>query len=362
MPAEPARERSALRAALLKWFKGAARDLPWRRTRDPYAIWVSEVMLQQTRVDTVLRYYDRFLEKFPTTHALAGASQDEVMAAWSGLGYYRRARLLQQGVREVVARYEGVVPRDAPARRELPGVGRYTAGAIGSIAFDAEEPIVDGNVARVLCRLHAVETAPEDKRTLGFLWSEAEALARGKEPGALNQALMELGATVCTKAAPRCDACPVQRFCDAYAQGRTAEIPRAKARTAPKRWRLVGLVATGPAKRPEVLLARGDGSLFGGLWNLPMRQGWGPADARALAYELSVGLSAERPLGIVKHVLSHRAIELQLWAAQARQAPDAEARRLVGLDALPSLGLSQLTRKALALAGLPVDAARALGR
>jgi A/G-specific adenine glycosylase len=341
-----------MRSTLLKWFKHAARDLPWRRTRDPYAIWVSEVMLQQTRVDTVLRYYDRFLEKFPTTHALAGASQDDVMAAWSGLGYYRRARLLHQGVREVVARYEGVVPRDAPARRELPGVGRYTAGAIGSIAFDAQEPIVDGNVARVLCRLHAIETAPEDKRTQAFLWSEAEALALGKEPGALNQALMELGATVCTKAAPRCDACPVQRFCDANAQGRTAEIPRAKTRTAPKRWLLVALVATSAAKKPEVLLTRGDGSLFGGLWNLPMLDGRGLPDARVLAEQVGAELSAERPLGVVKHVLSHRAIELQLWPARVARKPDAEARRIVTLEQLATLGLSQLTRKALGLAGL----------
>jgi len=360
MPAESATERSALRAALLKWFKRAARDLPWRRTRDPYAIWVSEVMLQQTRVDTVLRYYDRFLEKFPTTHALADASQDEVMAAWSGLGYYRRARLLHQGVREVVARYEGAVPRDVEARRELPGVGRYTAGAIGSIAFGAEEPIVDGNVARVLCRLHAIETAPEDKRTQAFLWSEAEALARGKDPGALNQALMELGAMVCTKAAPRCTACPVQRFCDAYAQGRVAEIPRAKTRAAPKRWLLVALVAVSGTN--EVLLARGEGSLFGGLWNLPMVEGRGLADARGLADQLGVVLSAERPLGIVKHVLSHRAIELQLWPARAAGKPGTETRRLVALDALPSLGLSQLTRKALALAGLAVDVARSLER
>ena len=351
-------ERGTLRAALLKWFKKAARDLPWRRTRDPYAIWVSEVMLQQTRVDTVLRYYDRFLEKFPTTHALASAAQDDVMAAWSGLGYYRRARLLHAGVREVVARYEGMVPREPEARRALPGVGRYTAGAIGSIAFDAQEPIVDGNVARVLCRLHAIDTAPEDKRTQAFLWTEAEALAQGKEPGALNQALMELGATVCTKGAPLCASCPVQRFCDAYAQGRVAEIPRAKTRTAPKRWQLVALVATA-GSAPKVLLTRGDGSLFGGLWNLPMLDGHGLADARTLAEQLGAELQGSRPLSTVKHVLSHRAIELQLWSASAAGAPDTEARRLVTPSGLSALGISQLTRKALTAAGLSAAADRA---
>jgi A/G-specific adenine glycosylase len=350
-------ERRALRTALLKWFKKAARDLPWRRTRDPYAIWVSEVMLQQTRVDTVLRYYDRFLEKFPTTHALAGAEQDDVMAAWSGLGYYRRARLLHAGVREVVARYDGLVPREAEARRALPGVGRYTAGAIGSIAFDAQEPIVDGNVARVLSRLHAIDTAPEDKRTQAFLWTEAEALAQGKEPGALNQALMELGATVCTKAAPLCASCPVQRFCDAFAQGRVAEVPRAKTRVPPKRWQLVALVATAGATR-KVLLTRGDGSLFGGLWNLPMLDGHGLMDARVLAEQLGAELQGTRPVGIVKHVLSHRAIELQLWSATAPKGSGSEARRLVAPDDLKALGVSQLTRRALALAGLAPSATR----
>jgi A/G-specific adenine glycosylase len=355
MAGDEARERRSVRAALLKWFQGAARDLPWRRTRDPYAIWVSEVMLQQTRVDTVLRYYDAFLGKFPTAHALADAPQDAVMAAWSGLGYYRRARLLHAGVREVVARYEGVVPREAEARLALPGVGRYTAGAIGSIAFDAEEPIVDGNVARVLCRLHAIDTAPEDKRTQAFLWQEAEALVRGKDPGALNQALMELGATLCTKAAPACEACPVQKYCDAYAQGRVAEIPRAKTRTAPKRWQLVALVAT---RGDAVLLTRGDGSLFGGLWNLPMLDGHGLPQARALASQLGAELEGTRPLGTVKHVLSHRAIELQLWSARAKQGGGAEARRLVAAAELQALGVSQLTRKALALAGLATSAAR----
>lgn len=355
-------ERPALRRTLLKWFKKAARDLPWRRTRDPYAIWVSEVMLQQTRVDTVLRYYDRFLERFPTTHALASAPQDDVMAAWSGLGYYRRARLLHAGVREVVARYEGAVPREAQARLALPGIGRYTAGAIGSIAFDAQEPIVDGNVARVLCRLHAIDTAPEDKRTQAFLWAEAAALAQGKEPGALNQALMELGATVCTKGAPLCASCPVQRFCDAYAQGRVAEVPRAKTRTAPKRWQLVGLIAAAgvatAGATPKVLLTRGDGSLFGGLWNLPMLDGHGLPDARALAEQLGAELQDARPLGTVKHVLSHRAIELQLWSAQAKPGPGGEALRLVAPDELKALGVSQLTRKALVLAGLAASTAR----
>src|SRR3954471_21132316 len=151
-------ELAAIRSSLLQHYDEHARDLPWRRTRDPYAIWVSEIMLPQTRVDTVVAYCDRFLKRFPTPHALAAASEDEVLASWSGLGYYRRARLLHSGVRDVVERYGGQVPEDAETRRKLPGIGRYTAGAIGSIAFELQEPIVDGNVARVLGRTLGIET------------------------------------------------------------------------------------------------------------------------------------------------------------------------------------------------------------
>jgi A/G-specific adenine glycosylase len=157
---------TALRKKLLAWYDEAARDLPWRHTRDPYAIWVSEVMLQQTRVETVIPYYRRFLHRFPTPRTLAEADEDAVLSQWSGLGYYRRARLLHAGVREVVAQYGGRVPEDANARRRLPGVGRYTAGAIGSIAFDKEEPVVDGNVTRVLARVFRIET-PVDAAALG---------------------------------------------------------------------------------------------------------------------------------------------------------------------------------------------------
>nr|MDQ3035848.1 A/G-specific adenine glycosylase [Myxococcota bacterium] len=213
------------RAALLRWYDASARDLPWRRTRDPYAIWVSEIMLQQTRVPTALRYYDRFLARFPDAHALAAASEDDVLSMWSGLGYYRRARLLHRGVREVVARYDGRVPEDAEARRALPGIGRYTAGAIGSIAFDREEALVDGNVARVLARLRGIDTPLGRADTESRLWSEAESLVRGPRPGALNQSLMELGATICTPSSPRCEHCPVAASCVARATDRTGELP-----------------------------------------------------------------------------------------------------------------------------------------
>ena len=181
---------ASIRRKLLAWYDRAARDLPWRETRDPYAIWVSEIMLQQTRVETVIPYYERFLERFPTALALAEADEDAVLSQWSGLGYYRRARLLHAGVREVVAEYGGRVPEDADARLALPGVGRYTAGAIGSIAFGREEPVVDGNVTRVLARLFRIGTPVGAAVTSKRLWDEDCCLVRGPRPGDLNQALM----------------------------------------------------------------------------------------------------------------------------------------------------------------------------
>jgi A/G-specific adenine glycosylase len=362
---------AAVRAALIGWYDRVARDLPWRRTRDPYAIWVSEIMLQQTRVETVLRYYDAFLARFPSTEVLAAASEDEVMAAWSGLGYYRRARNLHSGVREVVARHGGQVPAEPEARRALPGIGRYTAGAIGSIAFEREEPIVDGNVARVLCRVHGIDTPPARRDTERRLWHEAERLVRGARPSALNQSLMELGATVCTKHDPRCAACPLQRHCRARAEGTAQELPRAQPKRPPRPTALVALLAThGRGRELELWLARGEGTLFGGLWNLPMADGHGRRAAAALLTRSGLrGRLAPRAHARVEHVLTHRKLDVQLWhvtlppsrspAPSHAHAPShapapshALALAPVRLSRLGTLGISQLTRKALAASGL----------
>ena len=339
----------SVRSALLVWFERAARALPWRATRDPYAIWVSEVMLQQTRVDAVVPYYLRFLARFPSTEALARATEDEVMAAFSGLGYYRRARLLHAGVREVVARYGGQVPSDASARRALPGIGRYTAGAIGSIAFDLPEPIVDGNVARVLCRLLALDQAPEDRARQALLWQTAEALAQGPRPGALNQALMELGATVCTKHAPSCERCPIAKHCAAKAQGRTEELPRARTRKPPRPTKLVALLAC--TRDGALWLQRGERGLFAGLWNLPLADGHGRAVAAALREQLGIGgRLAAKSSGGIEHVLTHRRLDVELWSVSAANAQPTETLRAVVADALDELGVSRLTHKALAQA------------
>src|SRR3954447_17895750 len=200
-----------------RWFARNQRPLPWRGRYDPYEVWVSEVMAQQTRMEVVLAYYGPFLQRFPTLAALAAASDDDVTAAWSGLGYYRRARMLRDGARAVRERFGGTIPRQLEALRTIPGIGPYTAGAIASIAFDEPAPIVDGNVARVLARLFADESRP---------WARAEELVtKAKSPRDFNQGLMEIGALLCKPRNPLCDACPLRADCVAYATGRVAELP-----------------------------------------------------------------------------------------------------------------------------------------
>ncbi len=202
-----AAQRTAVRRALLRWFDAHRRDLPWRRTRDPFAIWVAEIMLQQTRVAAVLEHYREFLRRFPTTQALAEARPAHVLAAWSGLGYYRRARALHAAAQTVVREHGGRLPESERELAMLPGIGRYTAAAIASTAFGRRCAVVDGNVERVLGRLLGQQLSGER------VWREAQALLSRRRPGDFNQALMELGATVCVAAAPLCGACPLRRWC-----------------------------------------------------------------------------------------------------------------------------------------------------
>ncbi|GAB4213245.1 MAG: A/G-specific adenine glycosylase [Sandaracinaceae bacterium] len=345
--------RARARARLIAWFDREARALPWRATRDPYAIWVSEVMLQQTRVETVVPYYVRFLERFPTAAALAAADEGEVLACWSGLGYYRRARLLHAGVREVAARHGGEVPRETEARRALPGVGRYIAGAIGSIAFDLPEPIVDGNVARVLSRVHAIEAPLGTKDSERALWREAEAWVEGPRPGALNQALMELGATTCTPLAPRCPSCPLRSVCMASAEGRATDLPRPRVRKPPRAVSVVALVARDrggralleePAFRAREEGGTLGGELFRGLFGVPMTEGEGRSTARRLADRVGASLTSRRVAELV-HVLTHRRLAVQVYEARIERAP--VGTRLVSPEDLATLGVATLTTKIL---------------
>ena len=345
-----------LRRALLRWYDANRRDLPWRHSRDPYAIWISESMLQQTRVETVIPYYERFLARFPDVESLASADRDEVLGLWAGLGYYSRARNLHAAARCVVDDFAGELPADADALRRLPGVGRYTAGAVASIAFDRPEPVVDGNVTRVLTRLYGiredVRSAPVGKR----MWDEAAMLARGERPGDLNQALMELGATLCTPQQPRCDACPLANACDAHRVGDEGELPVKGKAKAPIR---IEAVAGWVRRRGRVLaVQRPSGGLLGGLWDLPggdveKGESPGPALRRSLRERLGLEVEAVDRVGTVEHVFTHRRLQLHVFRCQAPggrvRRRDFEAHRWVPAKRFDALAQATLTRKALAL-------------
>ena len=271
-------------------------------------------MLQQTRVAAARPYYARFLRRFPSLRALAAAPVDQVLATWSGLGYYRRARHLHAAARFVIEEHAGLVPRDPVAFGRLPGVGRYTTGAVLSIAFDLRLPVLDGNVARVLARLHAAPVSIREPRDSRTLWALADSLVPMRAPGQWNQALMELGATICTPSAPRCGDCPLRRWCRAHASGRPEDFPLTSRRRAVERVRrAVALVEN----RGRMLLARRTGPLLDGLWEPPgveLLNGGSPR--RALAAELQrLGVRAqlEATGHTVRHVITHRAIEVEVW-------------------------------------------------
>lgn len=259
--------RARFRRRLRSWYAAHARDLPWRRSSDPYAIWISEVMLQQTQVAAVEPYFLRFCEAFPTIEALAAAREQDVLRLWEGLGYYRRARDLHAAARWIVARHGGEFPRDAAAVLALPGVGRYTAGAILSIAFGAREPILEANTARLFSRLLAYR-GPVGSASAGrMLWAMAEAVLPRRGAGAFNQALMELGSQVCTPKTPRCAGCPVAPLCRANALGVQAEIPQARPKPAFEQLHEAALVVRRGGR--VLIVRRPEGGRWAGLWDFP---------------------------------------------------------------------------------------------
>lgn len=258
----------SFRRRLSAWFHRHARDLPWRRNRHPYAVWLSEIMLQQTQVVTVLGYFDRFLAALPTIQALAAADEHEVLRLWEGLGYYRRARQLHRAAKIIVAEHGGRFPRDPQIVRRLPGIGRYTAGAILSIAFDACEPILEANTLRLLSRLLGYDGDPRSAAGQRLLWAMAEAVLppRGGS-GRLNQALMEIGSVVCTPRTPQCERCPVAPLCRANQQGRQAAIPPPSVKPRIEAVREAAVIVR---RRGRVLLIRWpEGRRWAGLWDFP---------------------------------------------------------------------------------------------
>ncbi len=279
--------------------------MPWRATRDPYAIWVSEVMLQQTRVDTVRAYYGEFLRRFPTVQTLAAATQDEVLGAWSGLGYYRRARLLHAGARDVTARFGGVLPRDPARLQSIPGIGPYTAGAIATIAYEVPAPVVDGNVARVFSRMRAVVEERQQPATARHHWATASEVISHGSPRVLAQAMMELGATVCVPANPACGECPVRRQCAALDRGLVEKIPAPKRRAKSPELSWDALIVRWGEKL--LLERRPDRGVLRGMWSLPLVERPRRRSSTKYAEYLKVPVSSSEPFGEqIKHVFTHR--------------------------------------------------------
>ena len=361
-------ELRGLRRQVLRWYRQVRRDLPWRRSRDPYAIWVSEVMLQQTRVETVKRYYDAFLERFPTVEALAAAELDEVLTRWSGLGYYARARSLHRAARLLVEEHGGALPADPAALARLPGFGPYTVAAVGSIAFGLDLAAVDGNIARVFTRWIAREGDPREPKAMSaFRELGASLLPRG-EAGDWNQALMELGATLCSPGAPACLGCPAASVCRARIAGRQGELPpRRKAKERPS----LQLAAALIRREEEILLARRpDEGLFASLWELPGIEVPGEGGEREVLRQwlretMGGGAVGARPAAVVEQTLTHRELRLTVYevtlprGAKLRVAEPYVDARFADPRKEPPGGLSSVTRKALNAADSAVRATAA---
>jgi A/G-specific adenine glycosylase len=321
------KKRAALRRGLLSWFRKQARDLPWRRTRDPYSVWLSEILLQQTRVDQGTPYYERFIAAFPDVHTLAAASSAQVLKQWEGLGYYTRARNLHRAAKIIAGERNGTFPTTAEEWRSLPGVGRYTAGAIASIAFDERAAVLDGNVIRVLSRVFNIEDTTDDTATRNRLWGIAESLVPANAPGDFNQAVMELGARICTPRQPRCDACPIRKQCDARAEGVQELRPVRKKKAATPHHEYV--VAVIPKHGRYLLAQRPENGLLGGMWEFPAGAVL-PEEPHQMALtrvmRKSFGLKV-RPGGlvaVVNHAYSHFKVTLNVyrceWLAGTPQA------------------------------------------
>ncbi|HEX3555715.1 MAG TPA: A/G-specific adenine glycosylase [Thermoanaerobaculia bacterium] len=353
---------------LLAWFDLHRRNLPWRRTRDPYRIWLSEVMLQQTRVETVLPFYNRFLERFPTVEDLAAAGTDEVLALWSGLGYYRRARQLHAAARRIAEL--GTFPSTLEGLLALPGVGAYTAAAVASIAFGVATPVMDGNVERVLSRCLALDEDPKSGSARRQLLAAAAGLLDPERPGDGNQALMELGATLCSPRRPKCLLCPLRPGCRAAREGDPERYPVARAKRQGERHRLVAAVVE---KGGRVLLFRRpeDSVLLAGTWELP----WVTVEVDGVpAVEAPEAALASRYGGRwtlgpraagVRHGITYRDLEVDVhratlaWGGEVREGWAADWFDAAGRSDLP---LSSLVGKVLAALSPEAPARRSRSR
>lgn len=324
----------ALVPPLLEWFHTNARDLPWRRTRDPYAIWVSEIMLQQTQVKTVIPFYERWMRELPTIHALANATSEKIHKLWEGLGYYTRVRNMQRAAQLVMSSRDGVFPTRFDDVLALPGIGRYTAGAICSIAFNTPTPILDGNVIRVLTRIFGIRDNARDRKTNERLWEIAERLVTAADrigtphstfppASALNQSLMELGALICTPRAPQCLLCPVGTRCVAYREGLVDELPNLGERAVTTERRFVALLV----QRHDAALVRQRpaGVVNGHMWEFPNVEV--PVKASldhvrcAVQSELGCAVETMETLGTIRHSITRYRIAMDVVRVTLSDAP-----------------------------------------
>ena len=350
----------AFQKALLDWFRQFQRDLPWRRTKDPYRIWVSEIMLQQTRVAAVIPYYERFLERFPDVHTLAEAPDEEVLRLWAGLGYYSRARNLHEAARQIVGLHGGEFPRNEEAVHALAGIGRYTGAAILSIAFGARVAVLDGNVARVLARLHAIRGDLREGARWQSLQKTANDLLDAEAPGDWNQAMMELGATICTPRAPQCLLCPVAKFCKGRRLGEAEAYPEKRKKRAAVEIVLAAavfcdgcgqtLLLPPPTRNEPKPAADHVPTLVSGMWHFPTiavrKDPWSEL-RKLIGRELGVRVadgSAEQ-LKPVRHAVTYRSIRAIPFRITLPKLPKIAGARAIALTELSELAVSNLTRK-----------------
>jgi len=358
------RNPSQVAPRLLPWFDAHGRTLPWRGCGDPYRIWVSEIMLQQTRVSVVIPYYERFLERFPSLLALAAADEDDVLAAWSGLGFYRRARNLHAGARQMVEQFGGEVPTEPTDLLSIKGIGRYTMGAVLSAAHNQRLPILDGNVIRVLSRLFRVDGPPDRAATQRELWGLAEEVLPEARPGDFNQALMDLGATVCSPSGPSCRTCPLADVCEGLAQGDADSFPRPG-----RKQKVVFVVRAAVRIRLEdgrQLLERRPGrGLLPRMWELPSVVVGADESPAARAYTLACSLATQHGLdpdigeqleavGVSEHRFSHRhwsthVFDLEVCSVSSGAEAVGSDRRWVDIAEFDSLGLPTASRKTIEL-------------
>jgi A/G-specific adenine glycosylase len=347
---EPSAQKEKIQSRLLRWFEKNGRNLPWRKIRAPYAIWVSEIMLQQTQVATVIPYFKKFLKSFPTIRHLARADLSEVLKVWEGLGYYSRARNLHRASKIVLNRFQGKIPDNLKDLLSLPGIGKYTAGAILSIAYNKESPILDGNVKRVLSRLCAISGNPRERKTENLLWHLSDSLIPKDFASSFNQGLMDLGAMVCISKDPQCSRCPLDHLCKGKASGNPEKYP---SRIAKKKIPHIEAISAVIVRDRKVLLnQRPPKGLLGGLWEFPNWKTEEKGRLRSrlrlrthIKKEMGMNVEVTEPLGTFKQTFTHFKLTLHTFYCQATGNGKKGKGKWIPIKNLDQLAMSRIHRR-----------------